>query len=441
MPVESLTGLLIAVAGSAALLALVYLALRKPVATVALLLVVWIATVAVRDAVDLSVVVADVRVTALDVISITLLGVGAVRFLSRGVPSFAHALVLVLVLLLVGHIARGVAVSDPQTALNSARGWVYFTAALVYAAAVPNWGRSAWRVLLIGGVLVAGAAIALIAIEGVPSADEFVMRDGELISARPIVASGGLLVLQAALLALLSWRSQRAGLLVVGLVLLAVVAVLQHRTVWVAAMLAAVVGFALWARERRQGREMETFAVVGVVLLIAPVAVWGLTQAGPLVESAKQVTATDSTFGWRTTGWDQLVSANSSTAELVLGGPAGEDLTRFINGTEVTVSAHNGFVDAFLRFGLPGVLVLILLGVSIWRGRDQIAERLAIPSMAVALLLVTQLAFSVGYSLDLLQGLIAGILASGVIRRSAEQPVAAADRASPLTVPSRYALR
>ena len=66
-------------------------------------------------------------------------------------------------------------------------------------------------------------------------------------------------------------------------------------------------------------------------------------------------------------------------------------------------------VEAFLRFGLPGVVLYCTLLFALWRRRCDIARGSALPASAVALILVAQATFSVTYMLGPSQGLLLGI--------------------------------
>jgi hypothetical protein len=99
---------------------------------------------------------------------------------------------------------------------------------------------------------------------------------------------------------------------------------------------------------------------------------------------------------------------------MAAGLPAGTPFDRRINGGVVDVSAHNGFVETYLRFGIPGFLALTFAGLFLWLRRRLVAQGAGIPEAAVLLLLLSQFVFSIGYSLDAVQGVIAGILVSGL---------------------------
>ncbi len=96
-----------------------------------------------------------------------------------------------------------------------------------------------WKVLIAGGALLTALAIPYFLIEGVSSASGQITRDGQLVNWRPIVAAGGLLIVQGAVLAVaLGWPSRRTAICfaaIAGIVTL----LLQHRTLWVAGLLVA----------------------------------------------------------------------------------------------------------------------------------------------------------------------------------------------------------
>src|SRR6516162_6493365 len=126
----------------AAVLAFAYLALRSALWTSAVLVAVWITTTALRDSVDLSLMVSSVRLTAMDVLALCLIVIGVARSLAFGIRDAGRGLALVLLVLLGIHITRGAMDFGVQTAVSSARGWLYFTATLVYASTVPfGWDR------------------------------------------------------------------------------------------------------------------------------------------------------------------------------------------------------------------------------------------------------------------------------------------------------------
>ena len=61
------------------------------------------------------------------------------------------------------------------------------------------------------------------------------------------------------------------------------------------------------------------------------------------------------------------------------------------------------------------------LGLLLWFRRREVATPTGLTGLAVSLLLLTQLVFTVAYSLDVLQGVIAGVLVSGLGIKAADR--------------------
>ena len=423
MLIEHLSSLFLVAAAGVVLLGFLWLAVRNSLITVGLLAAAWVLTAALRDTVDLTVSVSEFRIFPLDALAALLTAVGLGRLMLHGIGTLGRSLVLFMAVLLALHTYRGVAEFGFQAGINDARSWLYFGAALVYAATVPGgWDRRVWKLLATTGIVLAAIAVPYFLNEGLGSATAVIYRDGELIASRAIVAAGALLVLQAAILvAALKWPSPRlaAGLCAV---LLTVTLLLQHRTLWVAMAIVAICGFVWWSLRQPERRRATVFAATGVALLLAPVAIWGFTRNESLVESVNEAASGESTFAWRTTGWKELIDSRDTLDHIVTGGPAGADQSRLVQGQIIDVSAHNGFVDAYVRFGLPGTLFLLALGVLIWRRRAEIATRGGLPASAVGLLILTQAVFAIAYSLDAVQGLMLGVFISAMSPAAAREP-------------------
>jgi hypothetical protein len=398
------------------LVCFVCIAVARSAAAVVVLVGTWMATTALRDSIDVSWTFGGTRVTALDVMCLIIAAVGVARIVGDGVRVLTRGLPLVLLGLLIVHVARGAADFGLQTAISGSRSWLYFGAALVYASSVPQvWTSAIWKILIVSGGCLAAVALPYFAVEGVHTATNEILRNGEWIASRPVTAGGALLILQSAVMALaLDWPSPQLARALAS-VEAAVLLLLQHRTVWAAALVVALVGFVAWTRREMMRSPEVVFARTGLVLLGLPLAVAGFVRSGALVSSVQEAVSHHSTFTWRTTSWTELIGAHHSPLQVATGGPSGASWAREIGGQIVDRSAHNGFVDLYLRVGVPGVVVLVLLGLSLWWVRDTLAIRSGLPGTAVALILLTQLVFSAAYSLDLIQGVVGGVLVAGVL--------------------------
>ncbi len=249
-------------------------------------------------------------------------------------------------------------------------------------------------------------------------ATELVLRDGRVGTSRPLESTGALLILEAAIIAIaMRWPSQRGAVYIAMGAAIAVL-ILEHRTLWVTGVVVGAVAFRWWFRGRT-GSEREAFGVAGLLVLLVPIAIWGFTQSKTFTESAVETTSSNSTLSWRTTSWEELISGHTKIADIVFGQPAGASLARVVNGGIVTRSPHDEFVDTYLRFGLPGLLLLCGFGVLLWRRRDTIASSSALTSHAVGLLLLTQFLYSITYGLDAVQGVVDGLLISALIAGTA----------------------
>jgi O-antigen ligase len=377
-----------------------------------LLIVAWVLSVAISRSLTVDVSVAGIQIYFLDVLSLGAASIALVRIARHGVRSMPQGLAIGFFLLVVIHILRGMAQYEVQLAANSARPTFYFASALIFGSTI-QIGRLARP--LLATFVCAGLALALLAVpfwlaDGLGNSSQFVVHDGQLVTARPIVATGALVILEAAILAAaLRWPTSRAARWITGICVVAVV-LLQHRTVWLAAGAVLLVLAAHLLRNSRQSTAPRTFAGIGLACVVLPVLIVAFVSTGPLVQSVDEVTAQHSTFQWRTEGWEDLIQSHDSVGDIVTGTGAGSSYERLVNGVRVNASAHDGYIEVLLRTGVIGLVLLCGIFITVWRRRRIIAEGLAIPMIAVVLLLAAQLIFNVAYWLDGPQGLLLGFM-------------------------------
>ena len=299
---------LLGMAAVVAILAVV--ALRWSIAAIGLLLAAWIATAALRDNVDLAIVLSGVRFSAIDVLGAVLAAVGAIRIVAGRALNLPRLLVFALFALLSIHILRGIASYGMQTSVNEARQWFYFAAAMLYGASLPAAsGRRVWTLLAAAGLLLAAIAVPYFVIEGVPRAGDVFLRDGQLFRATPITAEGTLLIMQSAILVIaLRWPTTRsapyAALAAIGSVVL-----LQQRAVWIAAAAVLALSLFWWLRRpRRRTRPSPALIYTGAALCVTTIALLTIpTYKSPDVTNNPAVpnttlavqTADTGTLSWR----------------------------------------------------------------------------------------------------------------------------------------------
>jgi O-antigen ligase len=213
----------------------------------------------------------------------------------------------------------------------------------------------------------------------------------------------------------LRWPSATASVYLAAIAGVALI-VAQQRTVWVAAIAVGLIGFAAWSKRRLREAESVVFGATGLVILAIPAAVWLLSRSSTIRLSVAETTQSQSTLQWRITSWRELIASHHSTANLVIGEPAGTSWSRAVFGGATTdVSAHSSFVEALLRFGIPGLVLFVCLMYVLFRKRRRIAHVTALTPNVVGLLLITQLLFAMTYTLSAVQGLMIGIFVSSLV--------------------------
>jgi len=382
-----------------------------------------------RDSFDPALSVAGIphgnlKIHALDVLSVAFLLIGVHRALTLGVRTLARGLGLALVLLFAVNFSRGVLDFGLQTGANNSRASLYFLAPLVYASTIPHgWDARVWRLIAGTGCVLVAIAFFYFATDGLRSVTQHALRNGIPVDSRPVVAAGALVILESAVLLIaLRWPSPRVSVWLVAVAVAGCVA-LQQRTVWVAGLAVGLIGFARWSNHRIRDAESLVLGATGLLFLIVPLALWGFFQSSVLSTSARETTQANSTLQWRLTGWRELIASHHSLSDSVFGMPAGASWERSINSVSIGVSPHDLYVEQFLRSGLPGVVVLVALGLVLWSRRGEFASRAGLTPTCVGLLLLAQFVFTITYSLDAVQGLIIGIFIASLSPNKQAAPV------------------
>lgn len=195
--------------------------------------------------------------------------------------------------------------------------------------------------------------------------------------------------------------------------------VLQHRSVWVAIFVPALMAFVIV--RQNQGRlagRMALILAASAVVLVPVLASGKFSSATDSVsDMANRATSTTGgTFVGRVNGWQSLLAQwkASGPRAWVLGSPYGSGYAREAGpgGQEVAYAPHNYYVQLLLRIGLPGLL--FFLGFFWWLGRG--AVRLAAaphPGMngyVMLGLLFALLLYYIPYSASYSHGLLLGVM-------------------------------
>lgn len=210
-------------------------------------------------------------------------------------------------------------------------------------------------------------------------------------------------------------HSRRIALLA-ALVMLGLVLILQHRSVWVATFGA----LALVAWRQRAAVAAKAFPIIGmgVVMMGIMAAFVVLNPSNRLTEtitrSAVSVTESQGTHTDRLEGWKVLLTdyAGYSPREWMLGKPYGTGYERYSAGLLRTYSPHNFYIQLLLRLGAIGALLFIWVHF-VLRNR---VRRIAADSPGGTLLgvllaiLAANLLYYIPYQGFYLQGAFYGVL-------------------------------
>jgi hypothetical protein len=350
-----------------------------------------------------------------DVLTVCLLVAALIMLRRRG--SRASALLLVLLVLTAYALIRGFGPFGVQTAGNEARtNFIQLLCAALFVA-VLSPGRNLVRAVTLIWVLAACALSCLALLGwltfGIGSNSDRIMVDGVLTGVRPVNAAETLIIGQAAMMLLCVRGSARGRAL--AWLLLVVVILAQHRTVWLATGI-MITGWLL-SRHRQTGSRAAALAVLGSLGMLSVLAVsWG--AAGGVTSSLAASGEDDRTLVWRMEGWHALLPQLKEVPDWLLGLPFGSGYDRMVNETFVIVSPHNYYLEVLLRLGLLGVAALLLLYATAWRAAGADSEH----RLMLRLLICSQLVYMITYSLTPEQAVILGLLAACAQQRGTCRP-------------------
>jgi O-antigen ligase len=406
------------------------------------------------------VVVGGVTIWSYDVIACLLVGAALLRLLRRpdrelGTPTL---LAFGLLGLLVLSLLRGIAAFGLQAAVNDFREWFFYLAAILYFATVPFdevLEARIMRALRITAVVLVGLVLARWASKatGLPLGpfalgERAIDRVYGIEDYRVIHANDTFVLLQVGLVYLMRWRHDvtRSNLRMAS-IMIAIAIGLQHRTVWIAMLVAFGIVF---ARHRALAGRLAVFFTALVVLaaggLLATAGPDGLAESAAPTEAISSIELGDgalagNTFVWRYEGWVALLEQVdwSDPLQVALGEPFGSGYERRIRGQTVDISPHSAYVTAFLRTGLLGLsafLAILWMAASSLLRRNR--QRAWLSDEILAVLVIAQAVFLITYNPSSFFGSFLGLAVGSLAqrRRHARAVLPAGPVRRPVEVPS-----
>jgi hypothetical protein len=388
---------------------------------------------------DLHLAFASFNVDPMDVVAVVMLSAAAIRIPLRGRPDVVELWLLALLAALSLAALRGAAAYGLTTAMVPFRANLYLVASMVYIMTFEaddrGLDRFAWMALAFALGLVVYAIACWLDPSLMPAGWAQLQRilpGHYFLRWRVLPASSALLLAEAALVALALWTRpagfQWAKPLV--MIFIPTVALLYHRSVWVAFIVASLAMLG--------PTQLRRLVVPGILVAIVAGALWlfGADQLSRAMSSAVlEPFDRQSTWAWRTQNWKVMVPETLAAGPLTVlfGQGYGRVFTMAANGT-VLASAHNAFVETFVSAGLFGLVAytgaLASMVLRLLRapeiGGDLLNRRTALA------LLTALIVYSVPYAPGGEQGLVLGMLAAFCARCAAEAAAAPAATAPAL---------
>lgn len=421
---------------------LVLMACRSAGAGLALIGVAWAAELATMSQPVLHVAV---FLHVADVLLVLVAAAAALRWLlPSGVPS-RHPAWIVTVLLLVVGIAWGLAVHGRAAGVQS-RPDFYAVAA---ASCAMSFHPQAQPLRLLVRLLLVLAAytllltawrwtVTLIPLHDLLPPGGTYNVDGPL---RVVPSNAALLLAQLLVLALFFGGGGLTLARWLSPLLLAAVLVLQHRSVWLAAIVGVLVG-AMAARSRRVPRWQQALLALAVVAVTALALGTSDRLTDQLRTSAQRALAGRDTVADRFQNWRATLRqwVNDGPVAIAVGRIRGADARRGVedeSGREriIEYQAHNHYVNTLAGSGVIGLaayawwMAWIVGGLMRALRTDDAGDRRV--AAALLVLLAMQITYYIAYGVEFVQYALAGLAMAWVAAWRQRQRAAAAAPAAP----------
>lgn len=214
------------------------------------------------------------------------------------------------------------------------------------------------------------------------------------------------------------WLREARSLLLLGsVIMLGLALILQHRSVWVAAIGAlVVVGWhsSTAIKNRAFSISFTVLAagiVIGSYLVLSP----SSRLIETIIQSAAAVGESRGTHTDRIDGWIVLLSdyANYQPYELLFGKPYGSGYERYVLGKVLDFSPHNFFIQLLLRVGAIGLLLFIIIHSYLHLQTKRRLQRSDIENanfISITAVLIASFLYYIPYQGFYMQGAFYGVL-------------------------------
>ena len=369
------------------------------------------------------VAIGGLHLDAVDVVHISLLFAGIIRFFYRiKLPGKARLIVLAYLVIFGASLFRGVVLFGVQSASNDARGFVGGVLAMLYFFTAPTDSLAARKILT--AYLYFGVGLIIVAVlhyAGLNVGTAVVdTKDRALPS-----ASGEAIAL--CFFMGLGWTTHRKSPQILRWLLpvfAGMAIILQHRTVWtVMAVCSTTVVFIDFKLLRRL---IPLAALASIVAVGLAIVIYG--TGGEASTQFEDSATNDGTWNWRVEGWlDYIADDTQTVPSIIFGQPMGSGYVRFESesGGFADLPPHSEYVTQYLRVGILGLSFFMafflraLLRLYELQRNDPLA---LFPSASVwCLIIVGLLVYGITYGCDTSVAALVGIANSALISIKSNQ--------------------
>lgn len=253
-----------------------------------------------------------------------------------------------------------------------------------------KWVQSFYRCSRITALGLSALFATHAAIYGLGSSDSFVTTaSGVEQTGRPLVSSQALMLV---LVGFLEFRGKRRyGSAPLGVLFILLGILCQHRSVWAAFGLVFVLVFL-----RLRDVALARVVVGGFYAFVIGLGIWASGALDDAIATLGVSAQSAGTYNARVDTWQQLVddSVTRGIGSIVFGEPFGFGYDRYDDGRLLTFAPHNWYVSVYLRLGLIGLgLYLILL-------LAMLGKLLRLKEYVPGMVFVAVLVYSWSYSLS-----------------------------------------
>ncbi|MFM7534096.1 MAG: O-antigen ligase family protein [Rubrivivax sp.] len=367
-----------------------------------------------------------------DVPLVLIAAAAAVRWLFASTMPRRYAPWLLFALAFLGSLGVGLAINGTSAGV-SARPAFYAIAVGSYALSFPMRGEQIHRLMAALAFAAVGLlalsmyrwAVYLLDIRDLLPVGGVYNVDGAI---RVVHANAALAIAQVAVIGVLFAGSRLVSpsMRLAAPALIAATLVLQHRSVWLAAIVAVFVGLLL-ARRARTSWWQSVALVVGAVAVVGATMALSPQLRADVSASASRAVQGQGTVAARFDNWQASLGEwySKGPAVIAMGRPPGGEQWRVLKAEEgerylVTHGTHNHYLELLQSHGVLGLTlwlwVVAVCVAGLWRHRQAEDEDRGIPSVLLALIL-SQAVYFVAYNVDYMQTLILCCALAWVLQR------------------------